>query len=87
MSFAKTGRYKVGDEVHLFNQEQTRRVHPFMDWDVVSIMTLKDKNRNPYRLYVVRGRWIENRMNGRRSVRRERTTYRQVRASRLRKVG
>lgn len=85
MSFPKNSRYQPGDFVEVYS-ERGNRVYDNITWEVVDTLKIRDKGKDSYRIYTIRGTWTEKIMRGRRVVERSRTTYRQYRASRLRKA-
>ncbi|QGF20239.1 hypothetical protein SEA_SIXAMA_60 [Gordonia phage Sixama] len=85
MSFPKNPLYPVGTRVRYLNS-RGNEPYKYMTWTVTNIMILREKGGDPYRLYVVRGEWEENYLRNRRVRTRVRSTYRQCRASQLRKV-
>ena len=79
--------YNVGDIVEIRSEVISGRIlYSNMTWKIIRVMEQRDKWRKPYALYVIEGTWVEKVVRGNKTVSKKRTTYRQLRAKRLRAV-
>lgn len=83
MTVPPTARYVPGDKVKVFSKAGNR-IFDYADFEVTSVMTVRDVGKDPRRVYTVKGRWLQ--VFPRAGRKKHRAMVLQFPASQLRKV-